>query len=57
MSELEIVLMFAWLVTLYLWHKAHVAVRHLRTIIIDVGQKEAFIEVDEENHVVHIIRK
>ena len=57
MSDLEIVLMFAWLVTLYLWRKAHVAVGRLRTIIIDVGHKEAFIEIDEENHIVHVIRK
>ena len=57
MSELEIVLMFAWLVTLYLWHKAHMAVKYLRTIIFEIGHKEAFVEIDEEHHIVHIIRK
>lgn len=57
MSELEIVLMFAWLTTLWLWRKAYLAVRTLRRIIVDVGFDIARVEVDEERHIIHIIRK
>jgi hypothetical protein len=57
MTELEIVLMFAWLTTLWLWRKAYLAVRTLRRIIIDVGFDIARVEVDEERHIIHIIRK
>lgn len=57
MTDLEIVLMIAWLVTLYLWRKAYVSVIRLRRIIVEVGLKEARIEIDRENHIVHIINK
>lgn len=57
MTDLEIVLMIAWLVTLYLWRNAYVSVIRLRRIIVEVGLKEARIEIDRENHIVHIINK
>lgn len=56
MTELEIVLLWAVaiLVGLHFWQRA--AIRQLRHIIIDVGLKEARIEVNEENHTVRIVR-
>ena len=56
MTELEIVLMWAVaiLVGLHFWQRG--AIRTLRRIIIDVGLKEARIEIDEDSHVVRIIR-
>ena len=57
MSDLEIVLMFAWVVTLWLWRKSYLAVRALRRIIVDVGFDIARVEVDEERHIIHIVRK
>ena len=55
MTDLEFVLLFAWIVTLCLWQFAHSAVRRLRGIIIAVGLEEAHIEVDQERHTVRII--
>ena len=56
MTELEIVLLWAVaiLVGLHFWQRG--AIRTLRRIIIDVGLKEARIEINKENHTVHIIR-
>ena len=56
MTDLETILMcaFAFMVGLHFWQRA--AIRQLRHIIIDVGLKEARIEIDKESHVVRIIR-
>ena len=56
MTELEIVLLWAVaiLVGLHFWQRS--AIRMLRRIIIDVGLNEARIEVNEDDHVVRIIR-
>ena len=55
MTDLELVLLFAWIVTLCLWHLAHNAVHHLRGVIIAVGLEEAHIEVDKDRHTIRII--
>ena len=56
MTELEIVLLWAVaiLVGLHFWQRS--AIRTLRHIIIDVGLKEARIEVNKEDHTVRIVR-
>jgi hypothetical protein len=47
MSELEIVLMFAFGVMLYLWKKASNQADWFKSALIAVGKKEAYIEIDE----------
>lgn len=57
MSDLEIVLALAWLVTLFLWHRSQKAVNYLRGTIIGVGLGKIEIEVDDENYRVYINHK
>jgi hypothetical protein len=47
MSELEIVLMFAFGVMLYLWKKASDQADWFKCALVAVGRKEAYIEMDE----------
>jgi hypothetical protein len=47
MSELEIVLMFAFVFMLYMWKKAHDRGNWFKYALIAVGKKEAYIEVNE----------
>ena len=56
MSDLETVLLcaFAFMVGLHFWQRS--SIRRLRCIIIDVGLKEARIEIDKDSHIVRVIR-
>lgn len=56
MSDLEVVLLCAFTFMVGMHFVQRSAIRTLRHIIIDVGLKEARIEVDEDTHVVRIIR-
>ena len=47
MSELEIVLMLAFVFMLYMWKKAHDRGNWFKSALIAVGKKEAYIEIDE----------
>lgn len=57
MTDLETVLLCAWVFMTWLWFNQRNDIRTLRNIIIDVGLNEARIEVDEDSHVVRITRK
>jgi hypothetical protein len=47
MSELEIVLLLAFGVMLYLWKKENSRADWFKSALIAVGKKEAYIEVNE----------
>lgn len=57
MTDLEVVALFAWGFMTYIVFSQRRAIRELRNIIIDIGLKEARVEIDQERHIVHIIRK
>lgn len=56
MTDLELVLLWAFVFITYLWFMQRRDIRALRHIIIDVGLKEARIEMDKENNIVRIVR-
>jgi hypothetical protein len=56
MTDLEVVLLLAFLFMLWLHFRQRHDIRMLRHIVIDVGLKEARIEVDEKSNVVRVIR-
>ena len=57
MSELETVSLLAFVFMTALYFVQRKDIRKLRSIIIDVGLKVARVEVDEDTHVVRVIRK
>ena len=57
MSDLETVLLCAFAFMTFMHFRQRSAIRELRCIIIDVGLDKARIEVEEDNHIVRIIRK
>ena len=56
MTELEVVLLFAFGFMVFLHFRQRLAIRTLRHIVIDVGLKEARIEVDKETNIVRVVR-
>jgi len=56
MTDLEVVLLLAFLFMLWLHFRQRADIRVLRHIVIDVGLNEARVEVDKESHVVRVIR-
>ena len=56
MSDLEVVLLWSFTFMTYMWFRQRSDIRTLRNIIIDIGHKEARVEIDEESHVVRIVR-
>ena len=57
MTELEVVSLLAWAFMTAMYFAQRKDIRQLRNIIIDVGLKVARVEVDEDTHVVRVIRK
>ena len=56
MTDLEVVLLWSFTFMTYMWFRQRSDIRTLRNIIIDIGHKEARVEIDEESHVVRIVR-
>ena len=56
MTDLEVVLLCAFVFMLWLHFRQRHDIRMLRHIVIDVGLKEARIEVDKESHIVRVVR-
>jgi hypothetical protein len=50
MSELEIVLMFSLFVLLILWKRADRQAEWFKCVLVAVGKKEAYVEVNEVDH-------
>lgn len=55
MTDLELVLLFAFLFMVQQWFHQRAAIRELRSIIFAVAEKKARIEIDEENKIVRIV--
>ena len=56
MTDLEVVLLCAFVFMLWLHFRQRHDIRMLRHIVIDVGLKEARIEVDKESNIVRVVR-
>lgn len=54
MSELEIVLLCALGATLYLWKKAENRADWFKGVLVAVGKKEAYVEIDERRKTISI---
>jgi hypothetical protein len=50
MSELEIVLMLLLAFVVYLWRKADERITWLKCVLVAIGKKEAYVEVNEVDH-------
>ena len=57
MTDLETVSLLAFVFMTAMYFAQRKDIKRLRNIIIDVGLKTARIEVNEDTHVVNIIRK
>ena len=57
MTELEVVSLLAFVFMTAMYFVQRKDIRKLRSIIIDVGLNIARVEVDEDTHVVRVIRK
>jgi len=54
MTDLELVLLFAFLFMVQQWFHQRASIRELRMIIFAVGYKKARIEINEDTHTVYI---